>query len=415
VFIKALNVFKDKTQKMQPAELKLFFKKFALGTNTEEEHQQFMEWLETAPIEDVKVVLEQYNINLHDDGLLAGEIDSNLVSQIEAALDQYESDKESRYFKSKKNKYRYFLNVAAAACLIIFISAGAIYFTSRNTKNNTIAEVPHGQIKDRITPGENKAILTLADGSTIILDETKNGQVAQQGGTQITKLTNGQLVYNRSNSEPAKIAFNSLTTPRGGQFKLTLPDGSEAWLNAASSIKYPTAFAGHERKVEISGEVYFEIAHNASKPFKVSVNGIEVKVLGTHFNINAYSDEVSVKTTLLEGSIKLAKGGSVIKLAPGQQAQVRNGSDIKVINNVDVNQVVAWKSGYFSFNRADIQTVMRQIARWYDVEVSYEKNIPERQFGGKIDRNSNITEVLKILAESKVHFRIDGKKIIVSP
>lgn len=414
MFFKALNVFKDKTQEMQPAELKLFFEKFALGANTEEEHHQFLEWLEIAPIEKVKAVLEQYHINWNEDHSLAGEIDSNLVSQIEAALDQYESDKEARYLNRKKNYSRFFLNVAAAASLVIFISV-AIYFTLRDTKNDIVAEAAPQQIKSEIAPGENKAILTLSDGSTIILDDAKNGQVAEQGGTQITKLTNGQLVYNRSNGEPAKVAFNSLTTPRGGQFKLTLPDGSEAWLNAASSIKYPTAFTGRERKVEISGEVYFEIAHNASKPFKVSVNGIEVKVLGTHFNINAYNDEGLVKTTLLEGSIRLAKDGSVTTLTPGQQAQIRNGSGIKVVNDVDVNQVVAWKNGYFSFNRADVQTVMRQIARWYDVEVSYEKNIPERQFGGKIDRNSNITEVLKILEESKVHFRINGKKIIVSP
>jgi ferric-dicitrate binding protein FerR (iron transport regulator) len=399
---------------MQPAELRLFFEKFTLGTSTEEEHHQFMEWLETASIENVKAILEQYSINWTEDHPLAGEIDSNLVSRIEAALDQHESDKKTRYLNRKKNYPRFFLNVAAAACLLIFISV-VIYFTLRDTKNDTVTEALPQQIKNEIAAGENKAILTLSDGSTVILDDTKNGQVAQQGGTQINKLTNGKLVYNRSNGEPAKATFNSLTTPRGGQFKLTLPDGSEAWLNAASSIKYPTAFTGSEREVDISGEVYFEIAHNASKPFKVSVNGIEVKVLGTHFNINAYNDEGSVKTTLLEGSVSLTKDGSVTTLTPGQQAQIRNGSSIKVIDNVDVNQVVAWKNGYFSFNRADVQTVMRQIARWYDVEVSYEKNIPERQFGGKIDRNSNITEVLKILEESKVHFRIDGKKIIVSP
>ena len=261
----------------------------------------------------------------------------------------------------------------------------------------------------------NKAILTLSDGSTIILDDAKNGQVAQQGGTQIAKLANGQLVYNALDGKPAEVVFNTLTTPRGGQFKLTLPDGSEVWLNASSSIKYPTAFIGNERKVEISGEAYFEIVHNAAKPFKVSVNGMEVKVLGTHFNINAYNDEASVKTTLLEGSISLTKADAATTLKPGQQAQLGNGGNIKVIDNVDIDQVVAWKNGYFSFNRADLQTVMRQIARWYDVDISYEGKIPERQFGGKIDRNSNASEVLKILEESKVHFRIEEKKIIVTP
>lgn len=401
---------------MQPSQLKLFLEKFAIGTNTEAEHQQFIEWLKTAPVTDVKTILEEYNNNIAENHLSAGEVDLNLVSHIEAAIDQYELGKERKYINSKIISWRGFYRLAAAA-LIIFISGTAAWFVLRTTKHNTIAKAPLRQLKNVVAPGGNKAILTLSDGSTIILDDAKNGQVAQQGGTQIAKLANGQLVYNALDNKPAEVVFNTLTTPRGGQFKLTLPDGSEVWLNAASSIKYPTAFIGNERKVEISGEAYFEIAHNAAKPFKVSVNGMEVKVLGTHFNINAYNDEASVKTTLLEGSISLAlaKADAVTTLNPGQQAQLGNGGNIKVINNVDIDQEVAWKNGYFSFNRADLQMVMRQIARWYDVEISYEGKIPERQFGGKIDRNSNISEVLKILEESKVHFRIEEKKIIVSP
>ena len=241
-----------------------------------------------------------------------------------------------------------------------------------------------------------------------------NGQVAKQGGAQIEKLTNGQLVYTPLINKSDKVVFNTLATPRGGQFKLSLPDGSEVWLNAVSSIRYPTAFIGNERKVEITGEAYFEIAHDAAKPFKVIVNGTEVKVLGTHFNINAYNDEATVKTTLLEGIVSLSNAASaVVTLKPGQQAQIGNSRDIKVINNVDIDQEVAWKNGYFSFYKADLQTVMRQIGRWYDLEILYEGKIPERQFGGKIDRNSNATEVLKILEESKVHFRIEDGKIVV--
>ena len=400
---------------MQQEEIKLFFEKFALGTNTEEEHQQFIDWLRTAAIGDVKAILEEYHINFTDGYPPTGEVDLNLVSRIEAALDQYELGKEIRYVNSKKSSWQSLLKIAAAACLVIFISGIAVYFALKANRHNAITQVPPRQLKNEVSPGGNKAILTLSDGSTIILDDSKNGQVAQQGGTRIAKLTGGQLVYNAIDNKPAEVVFNLLTTPRGGQFKLTLPDGSEVWLNAASSIKYPTAFTGNDRKVEITGEVYFEIVHNATKPFKVSVNGMMVKVLGTHFNINAYNDEASVKTTLLEGSVSLTKSDAIVTLKPGQQAQVRNASDIKVVNNVDVDQIVAWKNGYFSFNRARIQTVMRQIARWYNVDISYEGKVPERQFGGKIDRNSNISEVLKILEESKVHFRIDEKKIIVSP
>jgi transmembrane sensor len=399
---------------MQPAQLKLFLEKFASGINTEAEHQQFIEWTKTASVAEVEAILEEYNITVAENYSSAGEVHSNLVSHIEAAIDQHELGKEKKYKNGKIIHWRFLYRIVAAS-FIIFISGTAAYFALRTTKHNVISEAQPKQLKNELTPGGNKAILTLSDGSTVILDDAKNGQVAQQGGVQVSKLAKGQLVYNASAGKPTEVVFNTLTTPRGGQFKLTLPDGSEVWLNAASSITYPTAFVSNERKVEISGEAYFEIMHNAAKPFKVSVNGMEVKVLGTHFNINAYNDEASVKTTLLEGSVSLIKGDAVAMLKSGQQAQLGNSENIKVIDNVDVDQVVAWKNGYFSFNRADLKTVMRQIARWYDVEISYEGKIPERQFGGKIDRNSNASEVLRILEESKVHFRIEEKKIIVRP
>lgn len=398
---------------MQPEQIKSFLVNFSIGTNTEAEHEQFIEWLKTAPLHEVEAILKEYDINIAGNHSSAGEVDLDAVSHIEAALDQYKPAKDKKYIKGKIISWRVFYMVAAAS-LIIFISGTAAYLALKTAKHNTISEEPQQQLKNGMAPGGNKALLTLSDGTTIILDDAKTGQIAQQGNTQIAKLANGQLVYKALYGKATEIAFNTLSTPRGGQFKLTLPDGSEVWLNAASSIKYPTAFIGNERKVEISGEAYFEIVHNAA-PFKVSVNGMEVKVLGTHFNINAYNDEAFVKTTLLEGSIRLTKGSGVTTLRPGQQAQLRNSGNIKVINNVDMDQVVAWKNGYFSFNRADLQTVMRQIARWYDVEIIYDGEIPERQFGGKIDRYGNLWEVLKILEESKVHFRIEEKKIIVSP
>jgi transmembrane sensor len=398
---------------MQPPQLKLFLKKFSAGINTEEEHHEFIEWLKTAPVEDIETILDEYHIINEEKGSVSDIGHLNLLSNIEAALDQYELGKEKNDKKNKIISGRFFLRIAAA-CFVIFISGAVLYFTLKNNSQGAITKLPAQQVKTGAAPGSNKAILTLSGGATIILDDTQNGHVARQGGTEIAKSANGKLVYNVVKGAPAEVVFNTLTTPRGGQFKLVLPDGSEVWLNAASSIKYPTAFINNERKVEISGEVYFEIVHNEAKPFKVIVNGMEVKVLGTHFNINAYNDEAAVKTTLLEGSVSLTKGHADIKLKPGQQAQVSD-ENIKVIDNIDTDQVLAWKNGYFSFKRADLQTVMRQIARWYDVEISYEGKIPERQFGGKIDRNSNASEVLKILEESKVHFRIEDKKIIVRP
>lgn len=396
---------------MQAAQHKLFLEKFAAGTNTEAEHQQFVEWLKTASLAEVETILNGYNDVIKGNSPF-GEVNLNLASPIEAALDQYEIGSGRKPMSARIIPYKFFFRIAAAS-LVICLAGMSTYFALRTKEQNIIAKAPPQPLKNVGMPGGNKAILTLADGSTIMLDDAKNGKVAKQAGAQIAKLTNGQLVYKALNDKPDKVVFNTLTTPRGGQFKLSLPDGSEVWLNAVSSIRYPTAFIGNERRVEITGEAYFEIAHDAAKPFKVIVNGTEVKVLGTHFNINAYNDEASIKTTLLEGSVSLTKAGAAITLKPGQQAQVGNSRDIKVIDNVDIDQEVAWKNGYFSFNKADLQTVMRQIGRWYDLEISYEGKIPVRQFGGKIDRNSNAAEVIKILEESKVHFRMEEKKIVV--
>jgi len=396
---------------MQAEQRKIFLEKFAAGINTEAEHLEFIEWLKTASIAEVESILNE-NAAVMAETSPVGEVNLNLLSNIEATLDQYDLGNERNPLIFRISHYRFLFRIAAAS-LIFCILVIAAYITLSPKNPNTVAKLPIVKMKNVGMPGENKAILTLADGSNIILDDVNNGQVANQGGTQVAKLTNGQIVYKTLMDRPAEVVFNTLTTPRGGQFKLSLPDGSEVWLNTVSSIRYPTAFIGNERKVEITGEAYFEIAHDATKPFKVIVNGTEVKVLGTHFNINAYNDEATIKTTLLEGSVSLSKAGKIITLKPGQQAQVGNSRDIKVIDNVDTDQEVAWKNGYFSFNNADLQTVMRQIGRWYDMEVLYEGKIPERQFGGKIDRNSNAVEVLKILEESKVHFRIEDGKIVV--
>ena len=209
------------------------------------------------------------------------------------------------------------------------------------------------------------------------------------------------------------VAYNTLTTPRGGQYHLTLSDGTSVWLNAASSIKYPIAFTGNERRVEITGEVYFEVEHNAAKPFRVICNGQTVEDLGTHFNINAYNDENAVKTTLLEGSVNVSAAGKNKMLKPGEQAQLQHGN-IRIAD-VDVNKVAAWKNGLFQFNDDNIRDIMRQLGRWYDVDIKYEGNLPDWEFSGAIPRNANLSQVLDILSFVKVHFRIDGKTIVVKP
>ena len=263
-------------------------------------------------------------------------------------------------------------------------------------------------------PGSNKAILTLADGSTIILQSAINGIVAQQGNTKISKSADGQLVYKSLNEKPTEVLINSIATPKGGQYQLVLSDGSIVWLNAASSLRFPAAFAGSERKVELSGEAYFEVAKNASMPFKVEVAGKgEVEVLGTHFNVNAYSDEATVNTTLVEGRVKvkaLANRDSRI-IAPGEQAQLEGNGRISINKDADTEQAMAWKNGTFNFSHAELGVVMRQLSRWYDVDIKFEGPVSQRQFSGEIQRDLKLSQVLKLLEKNNVFCSLQGKNI----
>jgi len=268
-------------------------------------------------------------------------------------------------------------------------------------------------VHDR-APGRNVAVLTLADGSSITLDSAHNGVLAQQGAASVTKSGDGALAYQTTNSEKKIAVYNTLTTPRGGQYRLSLPDGSQVWLNAASSISYPTAFAGSERSVTITGEAYFEIAANAALPFRVHVNAPQgqkdIRVLGTHFNIKAYADETTVTTTLLEGSVEL---GTATILKPGEAGQWRSDGTMQVDPHANIEEAVAWKNGMFHFEGADVAEVMRQISRWYDVDVVFKGKLPDAKFEGEIPRNSNLTEVFRILQLSNVHFTVEDKKVIV--
>ena len=310
------------------------------------------------------------------------------------------------------NKYWW----AAAAVLFVFISS-AIYYLATTTKtgngNITKSDSKFSDKKNDRLPGGDKAVLTLADGSQIMLDSAANGILAQQGSTNIVKQQDGQLQYSNAGASTGETTYNTLSTPPGGQYKLTLPDGSNVWLNAASSLKYPTAFTGNLRKVEISGEAYFEVAKDASRPFKVQLNQMEVEVLGTHFNINGYDDEDAIRTTLLEGSVQITTPNRKDILMPGQQAQVQKTGDIKLINNADLEETMAWKDGNFYFENSDIHTVMRQIARWYDVDVTY-KGTVSKHFLGTISRNVNLSQVLSMLQQTgEVKFTIEGRKVVV--
>lgn len=311
--------------------------------------------------------------------------------------------------------------IASAAAILIFLSIGLSYYLNKTGITQGVNQL----VKHDIAPGGNKAILTLANGKQVILTNAKNGKLAQQGSTQINKTADGQIIYNASQTvKGSETTYNTITTPRGGQYLVILPDSSKVYLDAASSLRFPIAFAGNIRTVVLTGEAYFEVAHNKSKPFHVITKGQTVEVLGTHFNINAYDDERSIKTTLLEGSVRVSIEGHTAMLTPGEQAQIAAplttltkgmNEDIKVIQNVNTDEAVAWKNGFFQFENADIQTIMRQFSRWYNVDVIYRGKVQERLFSGEIHRNLTAIQALDLLNYANVHFYIDGKKIIISP
>ena len=306
---------------------------------------------------------------------------------------------------------------AAAASIILLLGTGYYFFTTHKSQNEQKEFAKIAQLKtvDIAPPNTVNAVLTLANGQKIILDSIGNGTLALQGAVNVVKLADGQIAYRGTTKE---IQYNTLSNPRGSKvISLLLADGSKVWLNAASSLKYPTAFTGKERKVEITGEAYFEVAHNPAIPFVVSKSGTSIKVLGTHFNVNAYDDESSLNVTLLEGSISLTTTQSIQPkvIQPGAQARVGKDGDIELANSVDLNEVMAWKNGLFSFKGADIESIMRQVSRWYNVEVIFKKPITEK-FYAEVSKSTSVSTLLEMLQATKaVQFRIEGNTITVTP
>jgi ferric-dicitrate binding protein FerR (iron transport regulator) len=319
------------------------------------------------------------------------------------------------YLQPKARKMRWFRLTAAAAILIALLTGAYLYFNPAK-QSSSIATIQPKQ-NDIAPPSGNKAVLTLADGTKIELDSSGNGTIALQGNVRIIKQSNGEITY--IGNAAKKISYNTLNVPRGSTpLGLTLSDGSQVWLNVGSSLTYPTAFTGKERKVKITGEAYFEVAHNASMPFIVQHDDVTVSVLGTHFNVNTYEDEADERITLLEGSVRVNKNSLSQLLKPGQQARIDNNihSNIKVFSEVNIDEVIAWKDGKFRFGEnTDIGTIMRQISRWYNVDIEYKGNINQR-FWGSISKDVNVSRVLKILeATGGVKFKVEGNKIIVMP
>ncbi|MDN3579305.1 FecR family protein [Mucilaginibacter flavus] len=316
------------------------------------------------------------------------------------------------------NNNQQWLKLGVAATLMVFVGFGAYMLLSNqgNKKAANKRTIAKAQPAHDVLPGGNKAILTLANGKTITLDSAKNGLLAQQGSAHINKTKDGQLIYKADGeTESDAAAMNTVSTPRGGQYQLVLNDGSKVWLNSASSLSFPAVFKGKTREVEITGEAYFEVAKNAKMPFRVKVNNTVVEVLGTHFNVMAYNDETDMKTTLLEGSVKISNKDNSSILKPGQRALLKQSGQIKVNDYPDAEDAIAWKDGIFQFRDASIETIMREAARWYDVQVSFQGKIPVKEFTGRISRNVKASELMSMMRYIGVNFKIEDKHITVMP
>jgi Fe2+-dicitrate sensor, membrane component len=386
--------------------LEELLQKWTEGQATREDRQALLSLLETLPASEPRLTafLEQLcHTNTYSNDYTP-EQRTALAARI---LEQYPPEQKPVV----KLSVRRWLMPAAAAVLLLAI--GAWYFIQ---SRNLAPATPQPVVQQDIAPGGNRAVLTLGDGRKILLDSAANGQIASEGGTEVVKLENGQISYQFSKQPAGEVVFNTIATPRGGQYQITLPDKTKVWLNASSSVSFPTAFSGATRPVKITGEVYFEVAENKQQPFVVDVDGrASIEVLGTHFNINAYKNEKDINTTLLEGVVRIRAFNRWQILKPGQQTQVRPNGETRLVSNPDIAKIMAWKNGIFNFEDASLQDVMRQLERWYDIDVKYVGEPPNLTFGGELSRDITLSQVIEALREMNVRFKIEGRTLLVMP
>lgn len=305
--------------------------------------------------------------------------------------------------------------IVAAASIILFI-VGYLFLTPGKKGTQGLEVIAVTSELDSILPGGNKAILTLSDGSQIVLDSTDNGNISRQGNVTVIKLADGELSYQGKNENgEKKVVYNTISTPRGGQYQLILADGTKVWLNAASTLTFPTSFPGGKREVTLEGEGYFEVKRDVNKPFFVHTSYMDVNVLGTQFNVSAYPDENVKHVTLINGSVNVDAGGREQVLRQGEQSWLNTRTDqLQKRTRIDTEEFTAWKDGYFYFNETSIQTVMRQFSKWYDIDVSYKGHIPKTRYNGKIYRDMNLQKVVDILSFTSLKIELKGKDLIVS-
>lgn len=379
---------------------------------TAEERQWLLDYLKDSEGTELKLIMQQlFSREVENEKVVDPLRSDKLLKSIHEKIDSECATNGLHKLRS----WRIRLAVAASVVGLMLLS-GYYLFEKRNRNELADNNVNHNSSKEDIAPGSDKAELTLANGMKITLDSASNGSLASQGITKITG-QNGLLIYSVAPNAGAQgeVMYNTLTTPRGGQQKIILADGSEIWLNAASSLHFPTVFTGKERKVEVTGEAYFEIAKNADMPFIVSVNQAEIRVVGTHFNVMSYNDEAALTTTLLEGSVRFINANDTSILKPGQQSQLTKDGQVKIVTGVNTDEVIAWKNEFFYFEGAGIEQVMRQLSRWYDVDVEYDQK-PDDLFYAEIPRSTQLSDVLKALAlTGRIRFEIEGRSIIVMP
>lgn len=371
------------------------------GRITGSENQELQDWMDQSPMnrESVASFLneEKLQAGIRDMYHYRQKIWNTLQQQLNTA-------------KITPMRRSVWWRYAAAAVLVAIISGTAYFIFNKNNREADLTSMEK-RFKNDVQPAGEQTVLILGDGRQLVLDSV-SGAISKQGTTTVINL-GGELRYKASSHEEAEVVYNTIHTGKGNRYNLILPDGSKVFLNAASSLRFPTTFPGSERMVELTGEGYFEIAHNKAKPFHVHYANMDVEVLGTHFNINTYEDEPILRTTLLEGSVKVTRGGLPRLLKPGEQLSVTRAGEVTLLKGVNLDEIIAWKENRFEFSDAPIEAVMRELSRWYDIMIIYEGKVSQG-FNGRISRNEPISKVLKLLQlTEQVRFKIEGKTVTV--
>jgi ferric-dicitrate binding protein FerR (iron transport regulator) len=386
---------------LDPNEVNRLAKKYLEGLASGEEKRLLHEWYDHVNDSETELVITN-----------EAKTNEAFGAEILAELRQMIASEEVTP-QIKTHRIRWY-RIAAAAAVIVAIGT-VTFFTVNTTSKKTIAAVSHTEKHEVAAPQRARAVITLSNGKNIYLDSASQGALAMQGSSELVKVSDRQVAY-VGGTNSREMIYNVLTVPRGSRVvSLTLSDGTVVWLNAESSLRYPVVFSGSDRTVEVTGEAYFEVAKDPSKKFFVRSAALTTEVLGTHFNVNTYHDETSMKVTLLEGSIRVSAKDELhaVQLKPGQQAEVSGPSDIRVLANVDLEEVMAWKNEYFMMKATSLASLMRQMARWYDVEVAIKGNLADKKFGGAISRNVNLSTMLEALRQNGVNSETNGRKVTI--